>query len=141
MREICHFRQELIMTGYDRQAKRRRRLMSAPLQIGLLVFPKVTQLDLTGPLQVFSSVPGATVHLIWKRIEPVASDTVLTLTPTMTFADCPQLDVICVPGGLGTDDVINDEEMLAFLRRQAAGARYITSVCTGSMVLGAAGLL
>ena len=115
--------------------------MSTPLQIGLVMFPKVTQLDLTGPLQVFSSVPGARVHLIWKRIEPVASDTVLTLTPTMTFADCPQLDVICVPGGVGTDDMINDEEMLAFLRRQAAGARYITSVCTGSMVLGAAGLL
>jgi cyclohexyl-isocyanide hydratase len=115
--------------------------MSAPLQIGLLVFPKVTQLDLTGPLQVFASVPGAQVHLIWKRIEPVPSDSVLTLTPTVSFADCPQLDVICVPGGAGTDDMVNDEEMLAFLRRQAAGAKYITSVCTGSLVLGAAGLL
>ena len=115
--------------------------MSEPLQIGLLVFPKVTQLDLTGPLQVFSSVPGAKVHLIWKRIEPVPSDSVLTLTPTTTFADCPQLDVICVPGGLGTDDMVNDEEMLAFLRQQAEGAKYITSVCTGSLVLGAAGLL
>jgi len=115
--------------------------MSAPLQIGLVIFPKVTQLDLTGPVQVFSSVPGAKVHLIWKRIEPVASDSVLTLTPTITFADCPQLDVICVPGGLGTDDMINDEEVLDFLRRQAKGAKYITSVCTGSLVLGAAGLL
>ena len=115
--------------------------MSAPLQIGLLVFPKVTQLDLTGPLQVFASVPGAQVHLIWKRIEPVPSDSVLTLTPTISFSDCPQLDVICVPGGAGTDDMVNDEEMLEFLRRQAAGAKYITSVCTGSLVLGAAGLL
>ena len=115
--------------------------MSAALQIGMLVFPKVTQLDLTGPAQVFSSVPGAKLHLIWKRIEPVASDSVLTLTPTTTFADCPQLDVICVPGGVGTDDMVNDEEMLDFLRRQAAGAKYITSVCTGSLVLGAAGLL
>jgi cyclohexyl-isocyanide hydratase len=115
--------------------------MSAPLQIGLLIFPKVTQLDLTGPVQVFSSVPGAKLHLIWKRIEPVASDSVLTLTPTTTFADCPQLDVICVPGGVGTDDMINDAEMLDFLRRQAGGAKYITSVCTGSLVLGAAGLL
>jgi len=115
--------------------------MSTPLQIGLLVFPKVTQLDLTGPLQVFSSVPGAKVHLVWKRIEPVASDSVLTLMPTVTFANCPQLDVICVPGGLGTDDMINDEEMLAFLRTQAGGAKYVTSVCTGSLVLGAAGLL
>ena len=115
--------------------------MSTPLQIGLLVFPKVTQLDFTGPLQVFASMPGAQVHLIWKRIEPVPSDSVLTLTPTVSFADCPQLDVICVPGGASTDDMINDEEMLEFLRRQAAGAKYVTSVCTGSLVLGAAGLL
>jgi cyclohexyl-isocyanide hydratase len=115
--------------------------MSAPLQIGLLVFPKVTQLDLTGPLQVFSSLPGAKVHLVWKRIEPVATDTVLALTPTVSFADCPQLDVICVPGGAGSDDMVNDAEMLDFLRKQAAGAKYITSVCTGSLVLGAAGLL
>ncbi len=105
------------------------------------MFPKVTQLDFTGPLQVFSSVPGAKVHLIWKRIEPVPSDSVMMLTPTTTFADCPQLDVICVPGGMGTDDMVNDEEMLAFLRKQAEGANYVTSVCTGSLVLGAAGLL
>jgi cyclohexyl-isocyanide hydratase len=118
-----------------------RHIMSAPLQIGLLVFPKVTQLDLTGPVQVFSSVPGAKVHLIWKRIEPVASDSVLVLTPTITFADCPQLDVICAPGGFGTDDLLTDDEVLAFLRRQAEGAKFVTSVCTGSLVLGAAGLL
>jgi cyclohexyl-isocyanide hydratase len=112
-----------------------------PLQIGLLLFPKVTQLDFTGPLQVFSRLPGATIHLIWKRIEPVASDSVLMLNPTISFADCPQLDVICVPGGAGTDDLVNDEETLDFLRKQAANAKYITSVCTGSLVLGAAGLL
>lgn len=113
----------------------------APLQIGLVLFPRVTQLDFTGPLQVFSSLPGAKIHLIWKRIEPVASDSVLLLTPTTTFDDCPQLDVVCVPGGFGTDDMINDEQMLAFLRKQAPGAKYVTSVCTGSLVLGAAGLL
>jgi cyclohexyl-isocyanide hydratase len=115
--------------------------MPAPLQIGLLIFPKVTQLDFTGPLQVFSSLPGAVVHLIWKRIEPVPSDSVLTLTPTVSFADCPQLDVICVPGGAGIDDMVNDAEMLDFLRQQAAAAKYVTSVCTGALVLGAAGLL
>ena len=115
--------------------------MTAALQIGLLVFPKVTQLDFTGPLQVFSSVPGAKVHLIWKRIEPVTTDSVMVVTPTISFADCPQLDVICVPGGLGTDDMVNDDEMLDFLRKQAERAKYITSVCTGSLVLGAAGLL
>jgi cyclohexyl-isocyanide hydratase len=115
--------------------------MSTALQIGFVLFPNVTQLDFTGPLQVLSRVPGAKVHLIWKRIEPVTSDSVMVLTPTTTFADCPQLDVICVPGGFGTDDMVNDAEMLAFLRKQAAGAKYITSVCTGSLVLGAAGLL
>ncbi|MCU1413742.1 MAG: Cyclohexyl-isocyanide hydratase [Microbacteriaceae bacterium] len=111
------------------------------MQIGLLVFPDVTQLDLTGPLQVFSSVPGVTVHLVWKRIEPVPSDTVLVFTPTTTFADCPQLDVICVPGGYGTNALVNDIEVLDFLRAQAETARYVTSVCTGALVLGAAGLL
>ena len=104
--------------------------MSAPLQIGLVLFPKVTQLDFTGPLQVFSSVPGAKVHLIWKRIEPVPSDSVLTLTPTTTFADCPQLDVICVPGGAGTDDMVNDAEMLgaAGLLRGYRAATHWTAV-------------
>jgi cyclohexyl-isocyanide hydratase len=115
--------------------------MSAPLQIGLLVFPRVTQLDFTGPLQVFSSMPGATVHLIWKTLDPVPSDSVLMLTPTVTFADCPQLDVICIPGGFGTDALLNDEETLDFVRKQASGAKFVTSVCTGSLVLGAAGLL
>ena len=112
-----------------------------PLQIGIVVFPKVTQLDFTGPLQVFSSLPDTNVHLIWKRIEPVASDTALTVLPTTSFADCPPLDVICVPGGAGTDDMVVDEEMLDFLRAQAKTAKYVTSVCTGSLVLGAAGLL
>src|SRR2546430_12570188 len=108
-----------------RSSKTSEAAMSEPLQIGLVLFPKVTQLDLTGPVQVFSSVPGAKVHLIWKRIEPVASDSVLTLTPTTTFADCPQLDVVCVPGGLGTDDLIHDDELLAFLRQQESGAQYV----------------
>ncbi len=115
--------------------------MSSPLQIGFLVFPQITQLDFTGPLQVFSRVPGAKVHLIWKRIEAVPSDTVLTIMPTITMAECPQLDVICVPGGFGTDDLMVDDEVLAFLRKQAEGAKYVTSVCTGSTVLAAAGLL
>ncbi|WP_338314364.1 DJ-1/PfpI family protein, partial [Bradyrhizobium sp. TM239] len=103
--------------------------------------PRVTQLDLTGPAQVFSSLPDVTVHLVWKRIEPVPSDSVIALTPTVTFADCPQLDVICVPGGYGTDELMLDEDVLAFLRKQESGATYVTSVCTGSLVLGAAGLL
>jgi cyclohexyl-isocyanide hydratase len=113
----------------------------ADINIGFLIFPRITQLDFTGPLQVLSRVPGAKTHLVGKRIEPIPSDTVLTITPTTTFADCPQLDVICVPGGLGTDALLNDEETLDFLRKQAKAAQYVTSVCTGSMVLAAAGLL
>jgi cyclohexyl-isocyanide hydratase len=111
------------------------------LQFGLLVFPNVTQLDLTGPLQVFSSVPGATVHLVGRSLDPVPTDTVMTIAPTTTFADCPQLDIVCVPGGYGVDDLLGDDEVLGFLRTQAAGARYMTSVCTGALALGAAGLL
>ncbi|MCU4179472.1 DJ-1/PfpI family protein [Bosea sp. BH3] len=115
--------------------------MATPFKIGLLVFPRITQLDMTGPLQVFSSMADTEVFLVWKSLEPVPSDTVLTIAPTVTFADCPQLDVICVPGGYGTDDLMADDEVLDFLRRQAEGARFVTSVCTGSLVLGAAGLL
>ncbi|MEN2987900.1 DJ-1/PfpI family protein [Tistrella sp. BH-R2-4] len=115
--------------------------MSKPLKFGLLVFPNITQLDMTGPLQVFSSLPGAEVHLLWKNTAPVRSDGVLSITPTTAFADCPQLDVICVPGGYGTDTLMSDTETLDFLRRQAEAARYVTSVCTGSLVLAAAGLL
>jgi cyclohexyl-isocyanide hydratase len=120
--------------------------MTTPYQIGLLVFPEMTQLDMTGPLQVFAAAGGAgdrpvQLHLLWKTLDPVPSDSVLTITPTTTFDAAPQLDVICVPGGYGTDALVNDPVVLEFLRQQAEGARYISSVCTGSLVLGAAGLL
>lgn len=111
------------------------------MQIGLLLFPKLTQLDLTGPFEVFARMPGATVHLVWKTLDPVTCDRGLRLLPSMTFAGCPQLDVICVPGGPGQIDLMEDDESLDFLRRQAAGAQWVTSVCTGALVLGAAGLL
>jgi cyclohexyl-isocyanide hydratase len=109
--------------------------------VGLLLFPNLTQLDLTGPFEVFNRAPGATVHLIWKTRDPVTSDTGLTMMPTATFDDCPPLDVICVPGGPGVAALMEDADVLDFLRQQAADAKYVTSVCTGSMVLGAAGLL
>jgi cyclohexyl-isocyanide hydratase len=115
--------------------------MTHTFLIGLLVFPKVQQLDLTGPFEVFASIPGATVRLVWKTRDPLTSSTGLRLTPDVTFADCPQLDVLCVPGGAGVNALLEDAETLDFLRRQAAGARYVTSVCTGALVLGAAGLL
>ena len=112
-----------------------------PFQIGLLLFPNVTQLDMTGPYEVFIKFPDAKVHLIWKTLDPVTAAGGMRLLPSATLADCPQLDLVCVPGGAGMNALLNDDEVLDFLRRQASGARYITSVCTGSLVLGAAGLL
>ena len=110
-------------------------------RIGLLLFPRMTQLDLTGPFEVFTRVPGAEVLLLWKTLEPVAADTGLRLLPSATLRDCPPLDVICVPGGPGVNALMEDAEVLDWLRRQAEQARYVGSVCTGSLVLGAAGLL
>ena len=75
--------------------------MTTPLQIGLLLFPRLTQLDMTGPFEVFSRVTGAKMHLVWKTTDPVRSDTGLAMLPTTGFDDCPQLDVICVAGGPG----------------------------------------
>ena len=111
------------------------------LVVGLLVFPRVQQLDLTGPYEVFASMPETRVELISKTLEAVVSATGLILTPTVTFATCPQLDVLCVPGGAGVNALLTDSETLTFVKRQASGARYVTSVCTGALVLGAAGLL
>jgi cyclohexyl-isocyanide hydratase len=115
--------------------------MSDTCHIGFLLFPNVTQLDLTGPVQILSRVPGAQVHLLWKTREPVMTDAGFSINPTTAFADCPPLDVLCVPGGFGIKDLFGDADTLAFLRRQGEQARYVTSVCNGSLVLGAAGLL
>lgn len=112
-----------------------------PPTIGILVFPGVQQLDLTAPYEVFAAIPGSTMHLLWKERQPVASSTGLVLQPTTTLADCPALDLLCVPGGAGINALLDDQTVLAFLRRQAATVRYLTAVCTGSLVLGAAGLL
>ena len=112
-----------------------------PFQIGLLLFPDLTQLDLTGPYEVFTKFPDTDVHLVWKTLEPVTAAGGMRLLPTTAFADCPRLDLICVPGGAGMNPLLTDAETLDFVRRQAEGARYVTSVCTGSLVLGAAGLL
>lgn len=115
--------------------------MPDQVRIGFLLFPDITQLDLTGPFEVLSMMPGATMHLVWKDTNPLRAGSGLILQPTDTFAECPQLDVICVPGGGGMNALLTDNETLDFIRRQAAQARYITSVCTGALVLGAAGLL
>lgn len=111
------------------------------IDVGFLVFPNLTQLDLTGPAQVFTSSKRCNVHLIWKNRDAVKTDGGWSILPTATFAAVSKLDVICVPGGTGQIDLMEDEETLEFLRRISKEARYITSVCTGSLVLAAAGLL
>ncbi|MGN6774215.1 DJ-1/PfpI family protein [Rhizobium sp.] len=111
------------------------------IRFGLLAFPGVQQLDLTAPYEVFASMDDAEVHLVWKDTSPIASATKLVLQPTTTFAECPPLDVICVPGGVGVNALLEDAAVLGFVREQAIQARFVTSVCTGSLVLGAAGLL
>ena len=113
----------------------------APLTIGLLVFPDITQLDMTGPYEVFIRFPGAKVELVWKTVEPVRAGGGMLITPTVDFASCPELDVICIPGGTGMNRLLEDRETLDFIADRAARARYVTSVCTGALVLGAAGLL
>jgi len=115
--------------------------MQPSLSVGFLLYPNVTQLDLTGPYEVLARAPGATTHLIWKTLAPVVSDQGLAVLPTTTFSDCPPLDMVCVPGGPGQIALMEDQETLSFLNNVAKNAKLITSVCTGSLVLGAAGLL
>jgi cyclohexyl-isocyanide hydratase len=110
------------------------------LEIGMLLYPGLTLLDLIGPQTVFSW--HARTHLIWKTRDLVISDTGIGIQPTMTFAECPDhLDILFVPGGFGTNAVMQDAEVLAFLADRAPRSDYVTSVCSGSLILGAAGLL
>jgi cyclohexyl-isocyanide hydratase len=111
------------------------------LHFGLLVFPAVELLDFVGPHEVFASVPDAKVHLIWKSLSPVVSAKGIALVPTTSFEDCPALDVLCVPGGAGVNALLSDAAVLDFLRTQSAKSKYVSAVCTGALVLGAAGLL
>lgn len=112
-----------------------------PLQIGVLVFDGMTSLDALGPFEVLARTPDSVCHLVWKHCRPVKGDTGLLITPTVSFAQAPQFDVIVVPGGPGQNELMADDELFDFLRRQAAGAQWVTSVCTGSLLLAAAGLL
>ncbi len=110
--------------------------------VGFVIFPGLTQLDFTGPLQVLARLPQSATHIVAKSPAPVPSDCGLGLVPTHTFANCPPLDLICVPGGnRGVVQAIGDRETMEFVRAQASRARYVTSVCTGAFILGAAGLL
>jgi cyclohexyl-isocyanide hydratase len=111
------------------------------LRSGMLVFPNLTQLDLTGPYEVLARLPGAETRLLWKNLDPVRSEHGLTILPDTNLSDCPPLDLVLVPGGARIDPLLEDGEALTFLRHAAAAARYVVGICTGSLVLGAAGLL
>jgi cyclohexyl-isocyanide hydratase len=112
-----------------------------PLNVGMVLFPNLTQLDLTGPYEVFARLPKTKVSLIAAELTPVRSERGLTIAPDATFENAPELDILFVPGGPGVDAMMENEALLRFLRSRAARARYVTSVCTGALVLGAAGLL
>jgi cyclohexyl-isocyanide hydratase len=116
-------------------------MSETPFRCGLLVFPNLTQLDLTGPYEVLARLPGAETLLLWKSMDPVRSEHGLTILPMATFSSCPPLELILVPGGAGINPLLEDTEFLAFLRHAASSARYVVGVCTGSLLLGAAGLL
>ncbi|MBA4161906.1 MAG: thiamine biosynthesis protein ThiJ [Novosphingobium sp.] len=111
------------------------------MHLAFLLFPNVTQLDLTGPAQFLSRLPGAKVDLVWEAVEPVPTDAGFSILPTATFADVPAADLICIPGGMGIADVIDHAPALDWVRQVGGGAQWVTSVCTGALVLGAAGLL
>ncbi len=109
--------------------------------VGMVLFPRLTQLDLTGPFEVFSRMPDAQVQLVAVRPGAVASDRGLTLVPDVVFTEAPRYDVLFVPGGNGVNEMLEDDALLDFLCNQGKHARYVTSVCTGALLLGAAGLL
>jgi len=116
-------------------------ISNRPLVIGMILFPDLTQLDLTGPYEVFTRMPATTVHLLAETLQPVRSERGLTIMPDATWATSPALDVIFVPGGVGVNAMMEHPPLLRFLQRQSTSAAYLTAVCTGTLVLGAAGLL
>ena len=111
------------------------------LHIGSLLFEGVDQIDLTGPFEVLSRIPNSTYRIYGKTAEPIRDLKGLRLTPDAALADAPQLDVLHVPGGFGQEALMEDAEVLGWIRRQASGARSVFSVCTGALLCGAAGLL
>ena len=112
-----------------------------PIRVVFLVYSNVTQLDLTGPAQVLSRLGNAKVDVVWKTLDPVQTDSGFALLPTATFDEVREADILCVPGGFGCIDVMQDEAALAWVRSVGEKAKWVTSVCTGSLILGAAGLL
>ena len=109
--------------------------------IGLVIYPGMTALDIVGPQQVFSALPGVQIHRLWKTLDPIQTDDGMILLPDTTFENCPTLDIICIGGGLGQIAVVDDSQVLEFLQKQGSTAKFITSVCGGSEFLAKAGLL
>lgn len=109
--------------------------------VGMILFDGVTQLDLTGPYEVFARMPRTTVRLVAANLAPIRTEWGMTIVPDATFDSAPPLDLLCVPGGWGINAMLDDERLLGFLRNRAPRARYVTSVCSGALLLGAAGLL
>jgi len=111
------------------------------LHIGMLIYPRVDQIDFTGPFEVFSSLPNATVHVLWKDKTPLRDIRGLVLTAQTALDEAPALDVLHVPGGYGQQALMDDEVVLSLIRRQMESGRYVFSVCTGALLCGAAGIL
>jgi cyclohexyl-isocyanide hydratase len=111
------------------------------MNIVFVLFDNVTQLDFAGPVQFLSRIPGAATHVVSKDGKAVITDAGFSILPGGDFASCPQADIICVPGGFGVREAVSDPAIVDFVRQQAKGAEWVTSVCTGAFILGAAGLL
>ncbi len=111
------------------------------IQIGSILFDNLDQIDLTGPYEVLATIPNSTFTVTAKSMEPMRDFRGLRMLADKTFAASPQFDVLHIPGGPGQEALMEDEEVLSFLRTQASGAQYMFSVCTGALVCGAAGLL
>ena len=114
---------------------------SSHLHLGAILFPAMDQADFTGPFEVLSRLPNSRFHILAKDAQPIRDAKNLILTPETTFEQAPQLDVLLLPGGAGVNAVMEDQKTLEFVRRQAAGAKLLMTVCTGAFIAGAAGLL
>lgn len=111
------------------------------IRVGFLVFPGLQLLDLAGPYEIFSALPDCEAHLFWKTREPLACSAGMVFQPTATLDYGLPVDVLCIPGGVGLNALLRDEEILSWIQRQASTAQFVTSVCTGALLLGVAGLL
>lgn len=116
-------------------------MTAAPFTIIFVLFDEVTQLDFTGPAQFLSRLPNAQLHVAAATLDPVMTDCGFAILPTISFADCPQADLLCVPGGGGVAPALGNAALIDFVARQGAAATWVTSVCTGAFILGRAGLL